>query len=217
MGQIIQLKTWGERALFTRVEAKAERVSYPVMTPSAARGILEAIFWKPEIRYHIHSIHVLNPIQYYSILRNEVASIVPGNIVSSRRDYVTNDDRQLRHSVMLRDVAYIITAEIIVVNPTMENQKKYYSMFTRRASKGQCFHRPYLGTRECSLHFALPEEGETEKAIQDSLDIGPMLFDIKFPKDPAQKGAHAIPYFFDAKLEKGVLHVPQHLYKEVFD
>lgn len=214
MGQLLQLKVWGEYALFTRVEAKAERVSYPVMTPSAARGVLEAIFWKPEIKWRIRSIHVLKPIQYYSILKNEVASIVPGNIASSKRDYIANDDRQLRHSVMLRDVAYIITAELVLMNPTMENQMKYSSMFLRRASKGQCFHRPYLGTRECSLHFSLPND--EEKAISDTMDIGPMLFDIKFPGNPAQKGAHSIPYFFDAKLEQGVLHVPQHLYKEVF-
>ncbi|RXZ77503.1 type I-C CRISPR-associated protein Cas5 [Paenibacillaceae bacterium] len=213
MGQLLQLKVWGEYALFTRVEAKAERVSYPVLTPSAARGILEAVFWKPEFKWRVISIHVLKPIQYYSILRNEVASIVPGNIVTSRRDYVVNDDRQLRHSIMLRDVAYVITAEIILKEPTMENQMKYSSMFLRRASKGQCFHRPYLGTRECSLHFSLPNDDE--KAISDTMDIGPMLFDIKFPTDSDQKAAYAIPYFFDAKLEKGVLHVPGHLYKEV--
>lgn len=214
MGQLLQLKVWGKYALFTRVEAKAERVSYPVMTPSAARGILEAILWKPELQWRIKSIHVLKPIQYYSLLRNEVASIVPGNIMTSRRDYVANDDRQLRHSVMLSDVAYTITAELVLMNPTLENRMKYSSMFLRRAAKGQCFHRPYLGTRECSLHFSLP--GDDERAIPDTMDIGPMLFDVKYPADPAQKGAYAIPYFFDAKLEKGVLHVPEHLYREVY-
>ncbi|WP_235801114.1 CRISPR-associated protein Cas5, partial [Heyndrickxia coagulans] len=89
MGKIFRLKVWGEYALFTRVEAKVERVSYPVMTPSAARGILTGIFWKPEFKWRIKSIHVLKPIQYYSILRNEVASIVPSNIVTSKRDYFT--------------------------------------------------------------------------------------------------------------------------------
>lgn len=214
MGQLLQLKVWGEYALFTRVEAKTERVSYPVMTPSAARGILDAILWKPELGWKIKNIHVLKPIQYYSILRNEVASIVPGNIATSRRDYVANDDRQLRHAVMLRDVAYVITAELMLMNPTMENWMKYSSMFLRRVGKGQCFHRPYLGTRECSLHFSLPDDDD--QAIPETMDIGPMLFDVKYPVDPSQKSAHAIPYFFDAKLENGVLHVPEHLYKEVF-
>lgn len=214
MGQLLQLKVWGEYALFTRVEAKAERVSYPVMTPSAARGILEAILWKPEMKWKVRSIHVLKPIQYYSILRNEVASIVPGNIMTSRRDYIANDDRQLRHSVMLRDVAYVITAELMPMNASVESWMKYSSMFLRRVSKGQCFHRPYLGTRECSLQFSLPDESET--AIPDTMDIGPMLFDVKYPAEPALRNAHAIPYFFDAKLEQGVLHVPEHLYREVY-
>lgn len=214
MGQIMQLKVWGEYALFCRPEAKAERVSYPVMTPSAARGILEAILWKPEIKWYIKSIHVLKPIQYYSILRNEVASIVPSNIVTSRRDYFADDDRQLRHSVMLRDVSYIISAELKLMEPTMENWLKYSSMFLRRVAKGQCFHRPYLGTRECSLHFSLPNE--EDRAIPDSFDIGPMLFDLKYPKDSERNNAHAIPYFFDARLEQGVLHVPDQLYEEVY-
>ncbi|UJZ87845.1 type I-C CRISPR-associated protein Cas5c [Heyndrickxia coagulans] len=215
MGKIFRLKVWGEYALFTRVEAKVERVSYPVMTPSAARGILEGIFWKPEFKWRIKSIHVLKPIQYYSILRNEVASIVPGNIVTSRRDYFTDDnrERQLRHSIMLRDVAYIITAEMQLMNPTMENKRKYASMFLRRVAKGQCFYRPYLGTRECSLHFSLPEDDD--QAIPDTMDIGPMLFDLKYPADPGQKNARAIPYFFNAKLDRGILHVPEYLYKEV--
>jgi len=215
MGQLLQLKVWGEYALFSRVEAKTERVSYPVMTPSAARGIMEAVLWKPEMKWRIKSIQVLKPIQYYSIIRNEVASTVPSTIVSSKRDYVVEgNERQLRHSVMLRDVAYVITAELVLLNPTMENRMKYSSMFLRRAAKGQCFHRPYLGTRECSLHFSLPNDDE--KAIPDTMDIGPMLFDIKFPADSAAKAAYAIPYFFEAKLEQGVLHVPQHLYKEVY-
>ncbi|AVD55139.1 MULTISPECIES: type I-C CRISPR-associated protein Cas5c [Heyndrickxia] len=213
MGKIFRLKVWGEYALFTRVEAKVERVSYPVMTPSAARGILTGIFWKPEFKWRIKSIHVLKPIQYYSILRNEVASIVPSNIVTSKRDYFTDDDRQLRHSIMLRDVAYIITAEMHLMNPTMENKRKYASMFLRRVAKGQCFYRPYLGTRECSLHFSLPEDDD--QAIPDTMDIGPMLFDLKYPADPGQKNARAIPYFFNAKLDRGILHVPEYLYKEV--
>jgi CRISPR-associated protein Cas5d len=95
----------------------------------------------------------------------------------------------------------------------MENQMKYSSMFLRRVKKGQCFHRPYLGTRECSLHFSLPDDDD--QAISETMDIGPMLFDIKYSANPGQKNTHAIPYFFDAKLKHGVLHVPEHLYREV--
>lgn len=215
MGQLLQLKVWGDYALFTRVEAKVERVSYPVMTPSSARGILEAVFWKPEFKWKIRSIHVLKPIQYYSILRNEVAKIIPSNVMTSNHHYIVEgEERQLRHSIMLRDVGYIITAEQELLNPTRESRIKYSSMFLRRAEKGQCFHRPYLGTRECSLFFSLPNGDET--AIPDSMDIGPMLFDVKYPKDTKLKDAHAIPYFFDAKLENGILHVPDSLYKEVY-
>ncbi|MFX3629261.1 MAG: type I-C CRISPR-associated protein Cas5c [Ectobacillus sp.] len=209
----LKVKVWGDLALFTRPEAKAERVSYPVITPSAARGVLEAIFWKPEFKYHIKKIHVLKPIQYYSILRNEVASIVPSNVMSSKKDFLADDDRQQRHSIMLRDVAYIIEADMELMEHATDNIAKYRDMFRRRVAKGQCFQRPYFGTRECAVHFAEPEQ--SDRAIHWTEELGPMLFDVKFPKDSA-KNAQAIPYFFEAKLENGVLHVPDYLYKEVY-
>lgn len=212
MTATLKVKVWGDYALFTRPEAKTERVSYSVMTPSAARGVLEAIFWKPEFKWHVRKIHVLKPIQYYSILKNEVASIVPGNVTKSKRDYLADDDRQQRHSLMLRNVAYIIEAEIELMEHTTDNIAKYRDIFRRRVVKGQCFQRPYFGTRECAVHFSEPEQ--KDEAINLTEDLGPMLFDLKFPKS-SSKNAQAIPYFFEAKLENGVLHVPDYLYQEV--
>ncbi|MEK5036735.1 type I-C CRISPR-associated protein Cas5c [Sporosarcina sp. FSL K6-3457] len=213
MSSTLKVKVWGDFALFTRPESKAERVSYPVMTPSAARGILEGIFWKPEFKWRVRSIHILKPIQYYSILRNEVASIVPTSITKSRKDYLADEDRQQRHSLMLRNVAYIIEADIELMEHTTDNITKYREMFRRRVAKGQCFHRPYFGTRECSVHFAEPND--TDKAIDVTDNLGPMLFDLKFPKGN-EKNPQAIPYFFEANVENGVLHVPDYLYEEVY-
>lgn len=213
MAPPVKVKVWGDLALFTRPEAKVERVSYPVITPSAARGVLEGIFWKPEFKYIIRSIQVLKPVQYYSILRNEVSSIVPGNIKTSNRPFFADADRQQRHSLMLRNVAYIIEADIILMSHATEDVAKYRAIFRRRVSKGQCFHRPYLGTRECSAHFAEPSH--EDKPIAHSENLGMMLFDIKFPHDLVMKNATAVPYFFDARLNEGVLTVPHHLYQEV--
>jgi CRISPR-associated protein Cas5d len=209
----LKVKVWGDYALFTRPEAKAERVSYSVMTPSAARGVLEAIFWKPEFKWRVKKIHVLKPVQYYSILRNEVGSIVPGNVVKNQRDYLADEDRQQRHSIMLRNVAYIIEADMELLEHATDDIAKYRDMFRRRVAKGQCFQRPYFGTRECAVHFSEPEQ--QDKAINLTEDLGPMLFDLKFPKDHL-KNAQAIPYFFEAKLENGVMYVPDSLYEEVY-
>lgn len=213
MSASLKVKVWGDYALFTRPEAKAERMSYPVMTPSAARGILEAVLWKPEIKWHVKKIHVLKPVQYYSILRNEVASIIPSNVVTNKRDYLADEDRQQRHSLMLRNVAYIIEADIELMQHATDHLAKYRDMFRRRVAKGQCFHRPYFGTRECAVHFSEPKT--EDKAISLTEELGPMLFDLKFPKGD-QKNGQAIPYFFEAKLENGVLDVPDYLYKEVY-
>lgn len=210
----VKVKVWGDVALFTRPEAKVERVSYPIITPSSARGVLESIFWKPEFKYIVRTIQVLKPVQYYSILRNEVASIVPSNIQTSKRPFLADEDRQQRHSLMLRDVEYIIEADIVLMPHATENVAKYRDIFRRRVSKGQCFQRPYLGTRECSAHFAEPTQ--EEQPIAHSEDLGMVLFDIKYPHDPNMKNATAVPYFFDAGLNNGVLTVPHHLYREVY-
>ena len=190
--EVVQVKVWGERACFTRPEFGTERVSYEVMTPSAARGVLEAIFWKPEIRWQVREIRVLNPIRRFSIMRNEIQSRQ-----SPRRKeaYYADEDRAQRHSLMLRDVAYIIKAQITTDQP---NIVKYLEQFRRRVRRGQCFTQPYGGTRECSLFFGPPED--TEKPIDYSTDLGLMLLDFDH-----ERGR---PKLFNARLERGVLRVP---------
>lgn len=208
----VRMKVWGDAALFTRPEGKVERVSYPIMTPSAARGILEAVLWKPEFKYKIRSITALKPPKFQSIIRNEVDSKASINkkFMSEPENRYVDDMRQLRHSLYLTDVAYIIEAEIHLLPTTEHPIEKYESMFQRRVQKGQCFARPYLGTREFSAHFG-PVTGE-EEPIDWTENLGPMFFDYRYP----QKSGMTVPYFFEASVEKGTLTVPQHLYEEVY-
>ena len=153
MGYGIKLRVWGEYALFTRPEMKVERVSYDVMTPSAARGILEAIYWKPSIRWIIDRIHVLKPIRFENIRRNEVSKKTSVNNVDMKGNYpisIIADDsntRQQRASMVLRNVEYIIEAHFEFVSKEDNNEGKHLDIFTRRAKDGQCFHRPYSGPR----------------------------------------------------------------------
>lgn len=207
----VRMKVWGEAALFTRPEAKVERVSYPIMTPSAARGVLEAVFWKPEFFYKVQSITALLPPKFHSIIRNEISDKASINkkIMNAPENKYSDDMRQLRHSLYLKDVAYIIEAEIVLMPSTNHPIEKYESMFTRRVEKGQCFSRPYLGTREFSAQFG-PVIGD-EQQIDWTDELGPMFFDFRYPK----KGSVVIPYFFNAAVEKGRLAVPQELYEEV--
>lgn len=225
----VSLKVWGEFACFTAPEMRVERVSYPVMTPSAARGVLEAIFWKPEIRYEIDRIAVLNPIQFISVRRNEIQGVIPARSVSNwrknpasfepylvdsaGRDDVQGENRTQRNSVILRDVAYAITAGLVVKNPTPEdNPQKYREMFTRRIAAGQCFRQPYLGIREYAAHFV--ELDGHESPINESRDLGIILYDLDFgPKWNSKKSA----LFAPARLENGVLDVSKmraNLYKK---
>jgi len=193
-GEVVQVKVWGERAYFTRPEFGTERVSYEVMTPSAARGVLEAIFWKPEFRWHVREIRVLKPIRRFSTVRNEVESKQ-----SPRRagKYYTDEDRAQRHTLGLRDVAYVIKATP-VLKPGVDNLVKYLDQFRRRVRKGQCFNQPYLGTRECSAFFGPPDG--TETPIGEDIELGLMLLDFDHE---ARR-----PLLFNAKLEQGVLKVP---------
>ena len=227
---MLELKVWGPYACFTRPENKVERVSYDVMTPSAARGVLEAVFWKPEFEWRVREIHVLNPIRRFSILRNEVNALASERAAQgwakNGGGYVADEDRSQRHSLILRDVAYVIKADIVLKPRTADPLQKYTEMFTRRASKGQAFHQPYLGTREFTGFFELPDGKEQPIALSD--ELGRMLFDLRF--EQAKKGrlkyrAHdgenadwvsgnATPSFFRARLENGVLHVPRELYGE---
>lgn len=207
----IRVKFSGDYALFTRPEGKVERVSYPIMTPSAARGALESIFWKPEFHYRIRSVSVLKRPQFYSIVRNEVSSkaSVTKTFIENPTDVFADDIRQLRHSLVLRDVAYIIDATIVVKSDSPDKIIKYEQMFKRRLAKGQCFYQPYLGTREFSAQFEEPTGNE--KPIDWTDSLGSMLFDFRYP----EKGSVTIPYFFNARVENGVMKIPDYLYEEV--
>jgi CRISPR-associated protein Cas5d len=207
----IELKVWGELACFTRPEMKVERVSYEVMTPSTARGVLSAIFWKPEFQWHIREIRVLRPIRTYSILRNEVNGRA---VVRTARGwqqqgggYFADEDRAQRHTLALRDVAYIIAADVAVKPGINEDPAKYRDQFRRRAERGQCYTMPYLGCREFTAHFAPPDG--TERPQEITADLGLMLFDLDYADDASGRGQ---PRFFHAQLEGGVLRVPLALY-----
>ena len=182
----IRLRVWGTNACFTRPEMKVERVSYDVMTPSAARGILTAIHWKPAISWQIERIDVLKPIKWESVRRNEV-----GSAMSPSTNGLFVDDprvRQQRAGLLLRDVDYIIHAsfEMTPLAGPDDNIIKHREMFLRRAEKGQCFHRPYLGCREFAARFALIPLGESPSLGQEDAslgfgkprELGYMLYDI---------------------------------------
>jgi CRISPR-associated protein Cas5d len=201
----IKLRCWGEWACFTRPEMKVERVSYDVMTPSAARGVVEAIYWKPEIRWHIDRITVLNPIQFTSVRRNEVKDKIGAGAAKAMKDGVGNlafyvddgENRQQRATLMLRDVAYVIEAHFEVLSGP-DNIAKHLDQFNRRARKGSCFTRPYLGCREFAADFELLESDcaitTGDASLAGERDLGWMLHDIDFAnaKDKQAKFFHAI-------------------------
>lgn len=212
--KLLEVRIWGEYACFTRPEMKVERVSYPVITPSAARGVLEAIFWKPEFSWRLHEIWVLRPVRHASLVRNEVNSRASERAARSWAKqgggFLAEDDRAQRHTLALRNVAYVLRAEQRIHSPNDGNRHpaKYRDQFDRRVRRGQCFARPYLGCREFACYFA-PTDG-TEEALAVSDDFGRMLFDLSY--DDAGRG---LPLFFSARLEQGVLRVPQELYTEI--
>lgn len=209
----IKLHCWGEWACFTRPEMKVERVSYDAMTPSAARGVVEAIYWKPEIRWHIDRITVLKPVQFTSVRRNEVKDKIGAGVAKAMKDGAGNlayfvddgDNRQQRAALMLRDVAYIIEAHIEILSGP-DNIAKHLDQFNRRARKGSCFTRPYLGCREFAADFELLEDDSAMPTIHSSLsgerDLGWMLLDIDFSNI---KDKHA--KFFHAYMRDGVIDV----------
>lgn len=218
----IRLLVWGERACFTRPEMKVERVSYDVITPSAARGILEAIHWKPAIRWVVDRIQVLKPIRFESIRRNEVggklsAASVAKAMKAGRTDGLVSlieEDRQQRATTLLRDVAYIVEAhfELTDKGGADDSVGKHLDIFNRRARKGQCFHAPCLGVREFPASFQLLEEDSAEPEVDASLcgehDLGWMLHDIDFADGMT-------PYFFRARMRDGLIEVPPFLAEEV--
>lgn len=205
----LQVKVWGEFACFTRPEMKVERVSYPVMTPSAARGVLEAIFWKPEFEWRVREIWVLNPIRQFSILRNEVNNRQSNRSAMSWADsgggYYADEDRAQRHTLGLRDVAYVIKANIALRAYADADEAKYRDQFRRRVQRGQCLHRPALGCREFAADFCNLDG--TERSIEVTEDLGLMLGDLSYKAD-----GRGTPVFFNARLEDGVMSVPQHIY-----
>lgn len=205
----IRIKIWGESACFTRPEMKVERVSYDVITPSAARGVLEAIYWKPQIRWHIDQIHVLNPIRFTNIRRNEVGSKIPTNTVRkamagdpSALGIYIEEERQQRAAMILSDVAYGIVAHF-EVKDDQDPQQKHYEMFKRRARKGQCFHRPYLGCREFPAEFEWIDGDMPESQLRQvsKVDFGFMLHDMNYARDMT-------PQFYHAVMWNGVIDVP---------
>ncbi len=225
----IFLHVWGEWACFTRPELKAERYSYEVMTPSAAIGILSAIYWKPEIKWHIDKIHVLKPIKLVPIRRNEVAA----KATAPKSDLIKNggeaslgllieETRQQRASMILQDVEYLIEAHFSVLKEqeNINENAKHHEMFKRRAMKGQSFHQPYFGTREFPVSFEWWDEKTPPLSSlpveQQNRDLGMMQHEIEFVPDKKGKiiSSHdgqklsALPHFFPAELKSGILHVP---------
>jgi CRISPR-associated protein Cas5d len=209
----IKLHCWGEWACFTRPEMKVERVSYDAMTPSAARGVIEAIYWKPEIRWHIDRITVLNPIRFTSVRRNEVKDKIGAGADTAMKEgsgslaYYVDDgtNRQQRATLMLADVGYVIEARIEILSGP-DNIAKHLDQFNRRARKGSCFTRPYLGCREFAAHFELLEPDTAVPTVHASLagerDLGWMLHDIDF-SNAQDKQAR----FFHAVMHDGVIDV----------
>jgi len=203
-------RAFGPLACFTRPELKVERVSYPVMTPSAARGLLEAVLWKPAILWHIDRIRVLRRIQFVSFRRNEVKTRAspPARAVVERGGPVSpyfaedQDHRAQRNTVALRDVDYLIEAHFTLTDRAGadDNVAKFVDMFRRRVAKGQHFHQPYFGCREFVAHV-IPADGAPEP-IEESRDLGIMLWDIDYGPEANR------PVFFRAELDHGVLDVP---------
>jgi CRISPR-associated protein Cas5d len=205
----LRLRARGPLACFTRPELKVERVSYPVITPSAARGLLEAVLWKPAIRWRVERIHVLKPIRFLAFRRNEVstrASTPAAAVVregGTIRPYFADDDRAQRNTLALRDVDYLIEARFEMTGRAgpLDNLTKFVDIFERRLAKGQCFHQPYLGCRELAAEV-LPVEGPLP--VEDiTQDLGLMLWDIEYAPKRNR------PLFFHARLEHGVLDVPE--------
>lgn len=214
------LEVSGEFACFTRPEMKVERVSYDVMTPSAARAIFTAILWKPAIEWQVTRIDVLNPIKWMNLRRNEVESIISARTVqTAMKEGVGNlgiyvdEQRQQRASLLLKDVRYRIYAQFGMTDQAgpEDSAAKFAEMFRRRAEKGQCFNQPYLGCREFTCDFALVDETrDAADPIEETRDLGFMLYDLDY-SDPLAPS----PLFFRARMENGSIKVPARNSQEV--
>lgn len=209
----VKVKVWGDYALFSRPEMKVERCSYDVMTPSAARGILEAIYWHPGMRWIIDKIYVKNPIRFTSVRRNEVKSKISANNVlqayngADKLLYIsTKEEIVQRASMLLCDVCYVIEAHFEMTERANEtdNPGKFKDIMMRRLKRGECYHTPYFGCREFPVHFSLCEEEEIHTYYDDvaEKDLGYMLYDMDY-SDPNDFQ----PMFFRAVMKKGVLNL----------
>lgn len=203
----IKMEVWGEYACFTRPEMKVERVSYDVPTPSAARGMVESVYYHPGLKWHVDKIYVCKPIRFTNILRNEVASkISVRNVLTEangkKRSYIDrNADIQQRATTMLRNVHYVIEAHFEMTdkaNPS-DNPGKFQNIVKRRLRSGQAYMQPYLGCRECTAHFRLWEGGDIP-TIDETRDLGYMLYDMEY-SDPE----NIQPMFFRAQMVHGVI------------
>jgi CRISPR-associated protein Cas5d len=226
LGYGIRLKVWSDYACFTRPEMKAERVSYDVMTPSAARGVLDAIHWKPAIRWVVDAITVLNEIKFDNIRRNEVSAKVPKPSEEAMRGgpvaplgMSASDNRQQRATLYLWDVAYVIEAHFELTDRAgpEDTAEKHYNIALRRMREGQCFHRPYLGCREFPAHFELVE-GDMPPSFykgKGEADLGWMLQEIDFDQGASAEthimtsgSGDKLARFFRAKMVDGRILVP---------
>ena len=197
----VVVQVWGDGALFTRPELKVERVSYPVMTPPAAAGVLEAIFWKPEFAWRVVAIEVLAPIRQATLRRNETTDLASlADAASGRRRIDTVAHRVQRNAVYLRDVAYRIHAHVDLHPHATKTAAAYRDQFRRRVTRGACFSQPYLGTREFSAFFADPDD---RPPIDITEDLGVMLHTVDHSTTPVSFT------WFTARLDHGVVHVPR--------
>lgn len=210
----VRLKVWGEFACFARPEMKVERLSYDVITPSAARGVLEAIYWKPEIRWVVDRIHVLKPIRFTNLRRNEVGATASAanarRIMKAGKGWLglcVEEERQQRAATILQDVAYVIEAHFEVLGGT-DPPEKHRQMFERRARAGQCFHRPYLGCREFPANFEWVDGDLPRSPLVGERDLGFMLHDIDFLGGRTAR-------VFQAVMRDGVIDVPPFQFAEV--
>ncbi len=210
MSSTHRVRIRGSLACFTRPEFKTERLSYEVMTPSAARGVLEAILWKPAIQWHVRKILLLSPLRFIQIKRNEVTTRI--SVASAQRsaregvplDYFADEDRAQRNTLALRDVDYAVEAEFRMTSRQgpEDNPRKFDEMFRRRLEKGQFFMQPYLGCREFPA-IVEPYTGDPEPLESETRDLGYMLHDLRY------SFAKNEPVFFRARAERGVIEVPQ--------
>ncbi len=212
----VKMKVQGDYACFTRPEMKVERVSYDVITPSAARAVISAVYWKPAIRWIVDRIHVLKPIKFDNIRRNEIGNKLSANAINDgiKKDAAVEifieENRQQRAAMVLRNVAYVIEAHFEAMDEDGKNEGKHLESFNRRLKKGQCAFQPYLGTREFSADFEPVDEIPVSE-LKGERDLGFMLFDMDY-----SDRKHILPMFYRPKMVDGIIEVPHPDSEEVF-